>query len=138
MIRRSTDAALHNFIINMDSVSAAFGEHRKDLSPLLDFPKSYVLLDNGKDAASVFEWTAPRVWQAHTYFLPSARGKQGITDAKAMCRWMFDNGALVLWGQTPVHNRAARMFNRLIGAKSEGFDTHQISGEVEYFYITET
>lgn len=135
MIRKSPNADLHNYILNHPEISGHFGPRDKDLSPLLNEPGAYVLLDNGEDAACVFEWSAPRIWQAHTYFLPSARGKKGIEAGKAFIRLMFDDGARLLWGQTPTANRQARMFNRLIGAVSDGFDVHPYSGEIEYFVV---
>lgn len=135
MIRRSPDAALHNKILNDPAITGHFGPSEKDLTPLFNEPGAYVLLDNGKDAACVFEWSAPRIWQSHTYFLPSARGKSGIETGKAFIRLMFDDGARLLWGQTPVANRQARMFNRLIGAVADGFDDHPYSGPIEYFIV---
>lgn len=135
-VRRSPDAALHNLILNQPGITEHFGPNLKDLTPLLNEPGAYVLLDNGTDAACVFEWSAPGVWQAHTYFLPSARGKRGVAAGKAFVRLMFDDGARMLWGQTPTANRQARMFNRLIGAVADGIEFNPNMGvEVEYFIV---
>ena len=136
MIRRSTDAELHNRILNDPDITGHFGWATKDLSPLFNEPGAYTLLDNGKDAACVFEWSAPGVWQAHTYFLPTARGKRGIETGKAFIALMFEDGARMLWGQTPVANRQARMFNRLIGAVADGVERNPNMGcDVEYFIV---
>lgn len=136
MIRRSPDAELHNLILNEPEISGHFGPNLKDLTPLLAEPGAYRLLDNGSDAATVLEWSAPGVWQCHTYFLPTCRGKRAIEAGKGFLRWMFENeGARMVWGQTPVPNRQARMFNRLCGAVSDGFDDHPYSGRVEYFIV---
>jgi hypothetical protein len=136
MIRRSPDAELHNRILNDPAITGHFGPAMKDLTPLFAEPGAYVLLDNGGDAACVFEWSAPRIWQSHTYFLPSARGKRGIETGKAFIRQMFDDGAKMLWGQTPLANRQARMFNRLIGAVADGIERNPAMGcDIEYFIV---
>ena len=133
---RSQDAGLHNRILNDPAITGHFGAQFKDLTPLFNEPGAYVLLDNGADAASVLEWSAPGVWQCHTYFLPSCRGKRAIEAGKGFLRWMFEReGARMVWGQTPVGNRQAIMFNRLCGAVSDGFDDHPYSGRIEYFIV---
>ncbi len=137
MIRRATDATLHNAILNDPAITDHFGPADKDLAPLFGEPGAYVMLDNGTDAACVFEWSAPRIWQSHTYFLPSCRGARGIEAGKGFIRWMFEaEAARILWGQTPVANRRARMFNRLIGAVSDGIEANPAMGcDVEYFIV---
>ena len=112
---RATDASLHNFIANHPDVKPTLGynEDYTDFTPLLDHPEAYVLLSDGIGAAAIFEWSAPGVWQSHTMFLPASRGKAGLKAARAMIDYMFDNGARMLWGMTPLDNRPAQMFNRL-------------------------
>ncbi len=138
MIRREWDAELHNRIANDPAVKPTFGYNQgpTDLSPLLAEPESYILLSNGSDGAVIYEWSAPGVWQAHTMFLPSCRGRRAIDDAKAMIAWMFDHAAAeMLWGQTPMTNRPARMFNRLFGGKPAGLGREANGREVEYFKV---
>lgn len=123
VIRRETDATLVNSIANHPEVRPTFGYHEgaTDLSELLDHPDAYVMLSDGRMAASIFEWSAPGVWQGHSIFLPESRGEYGIAAAKAMCRWMFGiMGARMLWGMTPLTHHAARLFNRLVGFRAEG------------------
>lgn len=134
-IKRATDAALHNYIGNHPEVKPGinYTDQFADFSPLLEHPDQYILLDDGVGAASIFEWSAPGVWQAHSLFLPESRGKAGIEAGKGMLDWMFDYGAKMIWGQTPLDNRAARMFNRLLGGKSNGRGVHHVAGPVEYF-----
>jgi len=123
LIIRATDAAFHNLIANHPDVKPTLGynEGYTDFAPLFDQPDNYVLLSDGIGAAAIFEWSAPYTWQSHTMFLPGSRGKEGLEAAKAMCLWMFDEmGARMLWGMTPHDNRAAQMFNRLIGARAAG------------------
>ena len=135
MIVRATDASLHNYIANHPEVkpTISYTEDYADFSELFEHPDTYVLLSDGIGAASIFEWSAPGVWQGHSMFLPESRGKQGLAAGRAMIDWMFDYGARMIWGQTPLDNRAAKMFNRLIGAKPNGTGVHHVAGPVQYF-----
>lgn len=136
MIYRATDAALHNSIFNLPEIVIHFGGQPIDLTPVVAISEGYVCLHNGRDAASVMEWSGPRMWQVHTAFAPSCRGKGAVREGKAMLAFMFDElKARLIWGQTPTWNRQARMFNRLCGAKSDGFGEHHVSGPVEYFVV---
>jgi hypothetical protein len=135
---RTFDPSLHNYIANHPAV-APYLAHDPALGPLFFDnlvlePQFYALLHNGRDAAMIFEWSSPHVWQQHTMFLKSCRGKQAVVEAKKMLRHMFEvEGAVMIWGQTPLDNRAARMFNRWCGGKSVGFGDHHVVGPVEYF-----
>ena len=75
-----------------------------------------VILSNGEDAVAAFEMTAPGIYQSHTLFSATCRGRRAIDTAIEMVRWMFDHGATVVWGSTPRDNRKACLFNRWIGA----------------------
>ena len=137
---RTFDASLHNVIGNHPRVVTAI-EHDPALGPiffdnLANEPAFFALLHNGADAAAIFEWSAPGVWQSHTMFLPSCRGRKGIEAAKMMMAEMFLlHDADILWGQTPVHNRAARLFNKWIGAEERGRGVHHVAGDVVYFRV---
>lgn len=135
MIVRATDASVHNTIANHPEVkpTISYTEDYADFTPLFEHPDQYVLLHDNEGASSIFEWSAPGVWQGHSMFLPERRGKEGIASARAMIAWMFDNGAEMIWGQTPLDNRPAQMFNRLIGFKAKGTGTHHVAGPVRYF-----
>lgn len=135
---RTYDASLHNLIGNHPEVICNI-QHDPELGPvffdeLARDPANFALLHNGSDAAMIFHWSAPHIWQMHTLMLPSCRGAAAKREGKKLIREMFvEHGAEILWGQTPLDNRAARIFNRWIGAKSVGFGNHHVSGPVEYF-----
>lgn len=137
MIRRHFDAELHNAIANHPEVKPTLGYNQDytDLTSLLDHPEAYVLLSDGEAACSVFEWSAPGVWQGHSFFLPHVRGKRGVVAGKAMCDFMFDQGAKMLWGMTPLQNRAAQMFNRLLGFKEAGEGVEASGQRVRFFTL---
>lgn len=137
MIVRATDAALHNYIANHPEVKPTLGynEDYTDFTPILEYPETYVMLSDGIGAAAIFEWSAPGVWQAHTMFLPESRGRDGLKAARAMMDHMFESGAKMLWGMTPPENRAAQMFNRLIGAKPAGEGEDATGRHVRFFTV---
>lgn len=135
MIYRATDALVHNAIANHPDVkpTISYTDGYADFTPLFDYPDYHVLLHDGEGAASIFEWSAPGVWQGHSMFHPDRRGKDGIRSGRDMIRWMFDHGAQIVWGQTPLDNRAALMFTRLIGGTPCGQGIHHTAGPVQYF-----
>jgi hypothetical protein len=75
-----------------------------------------IVLSNGEDALAAFELTAPGIYQSHTLFSPTCRGRRAIDTGIEMVSWMFDHGAKIVWGSTPRDNRKACLFNRWIGA----------------------
>ena len=85
-----------------------------------------VVLSNGEDAVAVFEATTPDVFQVHTMFAKTCRGRKAIDTAREMLAWMFGHGAQIVWGCTPRSNRAACMFNRLVGASVIGSDEDDV------------
>lgn len=137
MIVRATDAALHNYIANHPEVKPTLGynEGPTDLTGLLDYPEDYILLSDGDGSAAIFQWSAPGVWQSHTMFLPHKRGRDGLKAAREMMDYMFANGAKMLWGMTPLDNRPAQIFNRLIGAKPAGGGEDAGGRHVRYFTV---
>ncbi|PTW45588.1 hypothetical protein C8J25_107273 [Sphingomonas faeni] len=141
---RTFDPTVHNMIGNHPDVVRSLEWNPEDhpetngwllFGNLTEDPASYWLLHNEPQTlAMIFEWSAPFTVQMHTMSLPGSRGKAMMQDAKTLIREMFvDHEAEVIWGMTPLHNRRARMFNRLVGAKSCGFGQHHVAGEVEYF-----
>jgi hypothetical protein len=137
VIVRATTADVHNYIANHPEVKPTFGyqEGLTDLSPLFEHPEQYILLHDNEGAASIFDWSAPGVWQGHSMFLPRRRGKEGIQSAKDMLGWMFDYGAKMIWGMTPTSDdfRRAHIFNRLLGFRACGFRTDGAGREVCLF-----
>lgn len=152
---RAFDPAVHHVIANHPDVVRNLGWNPDEQGFLLFCDQivetdRYVFLHNGDrelsmadiqagaempGLAMVFEWTSPATYAMHTMALPSFRGKRVIAAAKALIHEMFTvHGAENLWGHTPIANRAARMFNRLVGAKSYGVRDQFAVGESEVFY----
>jgi len=135
MVRRETDISLINRIANDDDVRPFI---RPDGEPL-DFAPfegkrigetGVVILSNGEDAVALFEITAPRIYQAHTLFAPTCRGRRAIDTAREMVAHMFGHGADVVWGVVARANRRAVLFHRLIGASVIGGDEEDVTFEI--------
>lgn len=132
MIHRTFDPALHNRIANDPVVRATFGVHLTNPAPIMfdelaARPEEFILLTNGTDACALFESFGPSVWQGHSLFAPSHRGRAAIETGKAMMAWMFANtSARMITGATPINLKAARWFNRRIGFTSDG--VHRFNG----------
>lgn len=125
-------------MINRTKDLLAFGIHMrpymeglKGLEPdrwLLD--DNNIALTTGEDY-SLFEWTSPGVYYSHIF----ATSKKAIQFGKDSIQWMFENGAEVLKGLTPVEKRHAIIAARRMGFKSHGIvDTH--NGPHELFILT--
>ncbi|WP_426262995.1 hypothetical protein [Sphingomonas sp. PWP1-2] len=121
-ITATRDAALINRIANSDGVRefVAADDRLMDWTPLIARPfeeTGAVVLTNGADAVAAFTYTAPSIFQAHLLFAKTCRGRKAIDTARAMLKWMFDNGATIVWGAAPRANRKVGIFGRLIGGR---------------------
>lgn len=70
-------------------------------------------------------------------FYPEGRGSEAIHAARAGLRHAFtEMGALVVFGRIPTDDRAARLFTRMIGLKSDGVRPSSPNGPlVEWFEV---
>jgi hypothetical protein len=118
---RSLDVARVNALINPPSDQARLdlGMAELDATAIIADPRNIVLM--AEYGGAMFIWTAPDTYSAHDFFLPEGRGAWARDASKAMLGMMFDGyGAEMIWAQTPVENRACRLFNRMLGFKSHG------------------
>ncbi|MEG8058019.1 hypothetical protein QP150_16195 [Sphingomonas sp. 22L2VL55-3] len=139
-IRRERDARLLNRLANLPDVRPAVCYHDQPLDWSAAFPAEdtgVVVVSNGCDACAVFASTDPRVWQGHTIFGSTCRGRRAIETGRAIINWMRPHADLI-WGATPIQNKAARWFNRQIGGRSAGFDQYDTEGAVEIFTFGST
>lgn len=139
-VRLERDAGLINRLANLSTVHPFIAYHGQPLDWSAAFPAEntgVVVLSNGDDACAVFASTADRVWQGHTIFAPTCRGRRAIDAGKAIIAWMQPHADLI-WGATPIENRAARWFNRQIGGCAVGFDNYDAEGAVEIFNFGST
>lgn len=122
---RCFDADALNRVCNDPSVlpSVAAGLDRIDTHDLLADRRNVAFL--GEHGGALFHRTGPGVYAAHDFFLPEGRGQWALRASREMLARMFDEfRARMIWAETPVENRACRMFNRWLGFKSEGVSCH--------------
>lgn len=125
LLSPSGDIARANKICNDPSVlpglSLGIVDH-VDLTPLVENPRNHLLL--GEHGGVLLIWAAPGVYDSHDFCLPEGRGAYARDAAQDVFAFVFGTlGARMLFATTPVENRASRMFNRILGFKSEGVHT---------------
>ncbi len=142
-VYRTFDPTLLNQIANKPDIKKTIGAHLVD--QILDFsdhasrPDDFVILTNGIDAFSLYEYRGPCVLDGHSIFDETCRGRDAMRIGREMIDWVFHNtSALILTGATPTGFRAARFFNRKLGMTSAGikmFDGALWKVEMEYFQL---
>jgi hypothetical protein len=120
-ICRTFDAAPVNAFCNHPEVlpTLSLGKGVIDVSAAMEDHRNVFMI--GVHGGAMFHWSAPGVYDAHDFFLPEGRGTWALRISRAMIGTMFKtHGARMIWAQTPIENRACRMFNRWLGFKSDG------------------
>lgn len=144
MIRRATidDAKIVNEIYNAPEViKTQFIDTSLvyDMSAALMQPEQYIfLLNDTNDAMSLWDKKDEGWYEGHSMFRSTCRGKQAVGVGKAMIKFMHDMGNVKLYGNTPLSNKQARMFSRMIGFKSVGLVQNEKCGVCELFAIQPT
>lgn len=136
------DVAWANAVVNHPAVLPGLNLgifDKLDIGPLVANPRNHLLM--GDYGGALLIWTSPGVYDVHDFVLPEGRGVW----AKRAAQDVFDHAfsslrARMIWTQTPLPNRASRMFNRILGFKSEGIHEVQLYPgaplqEVEYFVM---
>lgn len=114
------DAAALNAVCNdpriLPLVAPAGGP--VDVTPLLADPRNVFML--GEHGGLCSRWCAPRVYDLHSFILPSASARWAQKAISQFISHMrFPVGARMLWAQIPLSNRAARL-----SARRHGFTAH--------------
>lgn len=130
MIRIETDPNFVNRIANSEAVRPFIRPDGAptDWTPALVHRPSVsgiIVLSNGEDAVAVFEATGWQTFKTHLLFAASCRGRRALDAYHEMLAWMFDRGALVIWGVVPRLNRKAIRFGRALGFSIIGGDENE-------------
>lgn len=120
MIRRSFEASEINPILNDPGVfeaiklpGIAIGE--MDVSAIVGNPSNVLLMAQG--GGIIFSQAEPGIYDVHTSFLESHRGRHAISASREAYRWMFTHtDCMILQTKVPSFNRAAENFCRMVGA----------------------
>lgn len=114
IVRREFDPAPINAILNHPEVHPhivlpEMGE--LDASGSIADPKNVFLVVDG--GCMVFDWQEPGLYEIHTNFLPSHRGKYAYDAIQEMFRWMFTRtDCMELLTRVPEVNKAAEAMTR--------------------------
>lgn len=119
-----------NAIANHPSASMGL---ELDFTPAMANDRNVFFADSG--FCAMFIWSAPGVYECHISATPEARNASLYPKGRAMLAYMRDRGAVMIWGQPLVTNRAAICYIRRMGLKSAGFGHNPIIGPVEYFVM---
>ncbi len=71
----------------------------------------------GDGMVFIARWVSAGTYEVHTMAIPASRGRKAVRGALQAIDEIFNNGAALLFGWTPVDNLAANAFNRLVGFK---------------------
>lgn len=122
MIRRSFDAAEINSILNDPSVFELIKlpgmKPDLDVSPVLRNPANVLLMADG--GGIIFAQAEPGIYEVHTNFLETHRGRDAIRASLEAYRWMFTHtDCMILQTKVPVFNKAAEKFCGIVGATKD-------------------
>lgn len=141
MIRRETTPDLLNSVANapevrrMAFIGMPYPNMELDYSSVFEDERNIILSD-GIAFCAIFKWTSPRVYECHIMALPHIRGARMMGLAREMLAYMKEHGAITVWGQPSIYNKAAVCFIRRMGLKASDYGTDPFIGEVQYF-VTE-
>jgi hypothetical protein len=96
--------------------------------------KNNILLQDGDDVC-FFTFEYPGVYTGHYFF--KSKGRDVLQKGVEFLRWMFENYAKAIRGETPIENRPARLMNRKVGFKSYGIVDSPYWGQHEHFIMTQ-
>jgi hypothetical protein len=131
-LARTFDAERINSLVNDPSIRPYVGGDGKSF---LDLTDAVANRDNhfveGEHGAFSFTWSAPRVYEVHTFILPEGRGKWSRSFALAARDYM--RFADKLWTRVPVGADNIRLFTLDAGFSRCGHQTINLgAGPVPY------
>lgn len=118
-IVREADATRINAVVNHDAVRPRVtmpGQGALDLTEAVADRRNVILMTEDGLGGIVFHQHEPGIYEAHTQFLPEARGRDALAAVKAMIAYMFTaTDAMELLTRCPVGNRPAEALTRSVG-----------------------
>lgn len=142
VVRREFDAAPINAILNHPDVLPWVtlpGFETLDATALLADHNNILLMVEG--GGLIFHRDEPGLYEIHTNFLPSHRGKYAYDAIVAMLRWMFvRTDCMMLQTRVPAHNKAARLMTErcgghLVFSRERQWPTSDGPVRVDYFSL---
>lgn len=121
MLSRCYDVGLVNRIVNDPSVRPHVGAPELgdiDLAPVMERPEHWFLI--GEHGGFLLSWSAPGVYEVHTFILPEGRGRWGAEARTEMLRYARQHGADRLWTKIAEDARHVERFARQGGMQPTG------------------
>jgi hypothetical protein len=120
LIRREFDPAPVNRILNDPGVFPLIsvpGLEKFDIAPQIGNPANYFLVVDGGCIIFTPDLPGSGLYEVHTNFLPSRRGRHALRASLEAYRWMFlRTDCMMLQTRVPAFNKAAALFCRMVGA----------------------
>ena len=118
MLELSHDVARINKIVNDPAVRPAIGMvdlGDLDLAPLVEKPEHWFLM--GDHGGFALTWSAPCVYEWHSFVLPEGRGKWAADARSEVIEYARRHGAKMLWSKIPPDAPHVDRFARQGGMK---------------------
>lgn len=140
MIAREFTADRLNAIVNHPAVHqwvAMPGQGALDLSGVVADECNILLMGDG--GGILFHQLDHGVYEAHSQFLPEARGPKALATMREAFHWMFiRSNCMEILTQVPSHNRAASVFARRCGGvldfvRENAWQTENGPVSIEYY-----
>lgn len=128
-MNRSFDADHANFLVNHPSIRPHVGHPELgelDLTPVIEARRNVFLA--WEYGGFLYHWTAPAVFEVHTFALPEGRGSAALDAAKASLAWMAEHGAEKVWTRVKAEDLHTRLFTRAAGMRpiNDRIDGHEL------------
>jgi GNAT superfamily N-acetyltransferase len=118
MLELSHDVARINKIVNDPAVRPAIGMvdlGDLDMAPLVEKPEHWFLM--GEHGGFALTWSAPCVYEWHSFVLPEGRGKWAADARSEAIEYARHHGAKMLWSKIPPDAPHVDRFARQGGMK---------------------
>lgn len=124
---RTFDAERVNFLVNHPAIRPFIGgdgESEMDLAAVVADEQNVFL--GGEHGGFACCWSAPGIYEVHTFILPEGRGEWAYQFARAGRDYMQDYGARLLWTRVHPDAHHVRRFTLKAGFSPAG--QHRILG----------
>ena len=118
MLKRSSDITRINKVVNHPSVRPMVGMPELgdlDMTPVVERPEHWFLM--GDHGGFALTWSAPRVYEWHSFVLPEGRGKWAVEARLEAIKYAGQHGAKMLWTKIPPDAPHVDRFARQGGMK---------------------
>lgn len=135
MIALCHDAVTVNEVVNHPEVRPFVGPGGDlDLSAAVAAPENWFLM--GEHGGFGLIWSAPGVYEVHTFIKKAGRGVWAKQAAKDGIAFAFDHGAKMLWTKVPEGRENVALYAMAMGMKPAGMSVETF-GEPHRIYKME-